>query len=102
LAVETLDRAFNLAKKLFKEKKSKDEAILKVSMEEVVITYYSIYDKNKRYREGAHILEEYVELSKEMFGLESTQHAYSHFLIAKSIMMNEYSEEEGDKLLGHI
>ena len=48
------------------------------------------------------MLKDYIELSREMYGEESTHHAYSHFLMAKSIMQTEYTEEEGETLLKHI
>jgi hypothetical protein len=54
-----------------------------------MITLYSFYDKEKRYAESHKGLDEYIELSKEMFGEESSNHAYSHFLKSKTIMMQE-------------
>lgn len=64
LAIESMQRALNISKKLLQEKKSKDMENLKASINEIMITYYTFYDKARRYDDAEKILEEYIDLSK--------------------------------------
>ena len=75
MALESIQRAYDIGKNLLKEEKSKDMNVLKSNISEIVIIYYSIYDRQKKYEEAHKILDEYLELSKEMYKEESTQYA---------------------------
>ena len=52
LAIESIQRAYDIAKNLLRENKSKDTNTLKQNVNEIIIIYYSIYDREKKYKQA--------------------------------------------------